>query len=118
MPDSLRTIIHGQKVKADKEHSLAVCRGLLIQVKALTGVLGVVEYQFDPERRWRFDCCWKEQKIALELNGWNSHHRRGRMEQDNIKLASAVLAGWRVFYATKKQVETQAALWVAHLIKP
>jgi hypothetical protein len=110
---SLRTIIHGEKVKADSEHGKMVCREVVAYVKALTGIEGQTEYQFDTFRKWRLDVAYPSHLIALELNGWTSHHRRGRMEADNIKLASAIRMGWRVFYATEKQARKEAALWIA-----
>src|SRR5688572_24556120 len=91
---------HGLKVKADKGHGSIVCDGLIEAVYHLTGVRGVTEFCFHPIRRWRFDVSYIDARIAVELNGWTSHHRRGRMEEDNVKLAAAVRLGWRVFYCT------------------
>lgn len=104
---------HGAKVKADKSHGESICRGVVEQVYAITGTRGETEYQFDPSRKWRFDVAYPEHHVALELNGWQSHHRRDRMEADNIKLAAAIRLGWRVFFATAKQAKSEAALWIS-----
>ena len=57
-----------------------------------------------PERRFRWDFCWREQKVAVELQGGifsGGRHTRGAgyildMEKNNL----AVLSGWRVLYFT------------------
>jgi very-short-patch-repair endonuclease len=60
----------------------------------------VSEYRFDPDRRWRFDFAWVEQKVAVEIDGnaWNvkgggRHMQDGDLEKHN----AAVAEGWRVF---------------------
>jgi very-short-patch-repair endonuclease len=100
-------------VKRDSSFSRNLCEGLIQEVYHLTGVRGVTEFCFHPIRRWRFDVSFIDARIAVELNGWTSHHRRGRMEEDNVKLAAAVRLGWRVFYCTVKQASTIAPLWVS-----
>jgi very-short-patch-repair endonuclease len=119
---SLRTKIHGAKVSADREYGLSLCRGLVEQVAIITRengkeIRGRTEFQFHVARKWRLDVAFPTHCVALELNGWKSHHRRGRMEEDNVKLAAAVMMGWRVFYATADQVKRNAALWIVEALK-
>lgn len=110
---------HGAKVKADKSYGDTLVQGLIESVYVLSGVRGVSEWLFHPVRKWRLDYAIPEHKIAVEINGWTSHHRRGRMEEDNAKLAAAVMMGWRVFYASVDQMKRgTAALWVASAITP
>jgi hypothetical protein len=58
------------------------------------------EHQFNPERKWRFDFCWEEKRVALEVEGgiWKhgGHNRGTGFEKDVEKYNSAVLLGWRV----------------------
>jgi hypothetical protein len=44
------------------------------------------EYRFDAKRRWRFDFCWPEQRLASEVEGgtWSG----GRLIQDLLKFHS------------------------------
>ncbi len=70
----------------------------------------VKEYRFAPPRRWRFDYCWPDQKVALEVNGgaWVSgrHTRAVGYGKDLEKLNAAQLAGWIVLQFTPQQLKT------------
>lgn len=67
------------------------------------------EYRFMPGRRYRFDFCWPEKMLAIELNGgiWTGgRHTRGKgYESDCLKTLEAVLLGWRVIPATPSMVK-------------
>jgi hypothetical protein len=58
------------------------------------------EYKFHHERKWRFDFCWKEKMIALEVEGgvWsNGRHTRGSgFIKDMEKYNAAAVLGYRV----------------------
>lgn len=60
----------------------------------------VTEHQFHPDRKWRFDFAWLEQKVALEVEGgiWiGGGHNRGKgFAKDIEKYNEAVRLGWRV----------------------
>lgn len=68
----------------------------------------VLEYRFDSVRRWRFDLCWPELKLAAEIEGgtWvqGRHIRPKGYENDCEKYNAAVLAGWRVFRFTTAMI--------------
>jgi hypothetical protein len=60
------------------------------------------EYRFSPPRRYRWDFCHLESKIAIEIQGgvWmgKSGHSGGTgLVQDYEKLCLAAAKGWRVF---------------------
>ena len=59
------------------------------------------EYQFHPERKWRFDYAAPAVWIAIELNGgvWSEgrHVRGAGYLRDREKINAAQLMGWRVF---------------------
>jgi very-short-patch-repair endonuclease len=64
------------------------------------------EYKFC-ERDWRFDWANREKKIAFECNGgqWSGGHRRGdAIENENDKINTAQMLGWKVFQFTNQQV--------------
>jgi hypothetical protein len=70
----------------------------------------VAEYQFHPERRWRFDWAWPEHKIAVEIEGgiWTGGRHtspKGFFADMEKKNAAAVL-GWRILYITPKAAGT------------
>jgi hypothetical protein len=113
--DAVVSAGHSVKVKKDKLIGGSVCDGVIEAVYHMTGIRGVTEHCFHPIRKWRFDVAFPTLMIAAELNGYTSHSKRGRMEEDNVKLAAAVRMGWRVFYATKKQMERQVPLWIVEL---
>ena len=68
----------------------------------------LTEYQFHPERKWRFDFAWPEQKVALEVEGgsWMAgrHSRGAGFNADMEKYNAAVLAGWKVLRVTPQTV--------------
>ena len=72
------------------------------------------EYRFAPPRRWRFDWLFKEQKLAVEIDGggWvNGRHSRGAgIEKDCEKLNAAIALGYRVLRATPAMVKDGRAL--------
>lgn len=70
----------------------------------------VGEHRFWPERLFRFDYAWLDQKIALEVEGgtWTGgRHGRGKgMKSDMEKYNRAVLMGWRVLRCTPDQLRS------------
>lgn len=63
---------------------------------------------FDATRRWRFDWCWPDRKIALEIEGgvWTKgrHTRGAGFLGDLEKYNAAALKGYRVFRCTPNQI--------------
>lgn len=74
----------------------------------------LAEHRFNPERRWRFDYAWIEQKVALEVEGgvWSGgRHARGKgFLGDMEKYNSATLLGWRVLRCTPDSLLTLATI--------
>jgi hypothetical protein len=66
------------------------------------------EYQFVPERQWRFDYAWPAYKIALELEGGlytGGRHVRGTgYENDLMKYNEAALQGWKLIRFSWAQI--------------
>lgn len=62
------------------------------------------EYQFHPERKWRFDFCWKAIKVAVEYEGIMSdqsrHTNRKGYTKDSEKYNAAQRLGWTVLRYT------------------
>lgn len=60
----------------------------------------VPEHKFHPERKWRFDYAWLEQKVALEVEGGTfiqgRHSRGAGMGKDMEKYNTAAVMGWRI----------------------
>lgn len=67
-----------------------------------------IEYRFHPVRRWRFDMCWPDKKIALECDGmvWQAGGGRHNTDEDREKMNTAALMGWRVFRFSGKQIRS------------
>jgi very-short-patch-repair endonuclease len=84
-----------------------------LQLRA-AGVEFIAEYAFHPRRKWRFDFCWPEQQLALEIEGgtWiRGRHSRGQaFESDCEKYNEAALLGWRVLRVTTNMVQDGRAL--------
>lgn len=68
------------------------------------------EHRFHPMRKWRFDFCWVDEKIALEIEGGifvKGRHSRGTgYANDADKYNEATKLGWRVFRLTTRQLSS------------
>lgn len=79
------------------------------------------EYVFAPPRKWRFDFCWLEQKVAVEIEGglWvrGRHSRGAGMIKDMEKYNTATKMGWRVFrFATDQYQSGYAAVFMKDVL--
>ena len=90
--------------KSDLEDALAY----QIEVAGLPDP--VTEHRFHPPRRWRFDFCWPDQMLAVEVDGggyvYGRHNRPEGQEKDAEKYNQAVLDGWRVLRYVSKHVDS------------
>lgn len=76
------------------------------------GVETVPEFRFYSERRWRWDLCCMDKRIAFEISGgnWTGGHKRGGTQEDEYdKLNTGQMQGWKVFQFTNRQVLTGKA---------
>jgi hypothetical protein len=75
---------------------------LICKVDGLT--MPKPEFRFDDARRWRFDYCWPEQKVALEIEGGvftrGRHTRPTGFLKDMEKYNRAAELGYRIFRCT------------------
>ena len=81
------------------------------------GLTGYVrEYQAIPGRKFRFDFCFKRERLLIEINGGTynggSHGRGVGINRDYEKHNLAVINNWRVLSFDTKQVKSGAALQV------
>lgn len=78
----------------------------------------VRQFRFHPVRRWRFDLCWPDCKLAVEVDGgvWTGgrHVSGAGFTRDCVKLNEAVLLGWRVLRFTPAMVQDGSALQYIH----
>lgn len=69
----------------------------------------LVEYEFHPTRKWRFDFAFLRLKIAVEIEGgtWvgGRHLQPQAFEDDCEKYAEAAIGGWRLLRVTGHMVE-------------
>lgn len=73
------------------------------------------EFKFHPERKWRFDFAFVEQKVAVEYDGGiishlPSHSSVAGIHRDIEKGAEAQLAGWVFLRVTPQLVANGTAL--------
>lgn len=65
----------------------------------------VRQHKFHPERKWRWDFAWPDQKLAVEIQGgsWvgGGHNTGAGQAKDYEKLNAATRLGWRcLLYST------------------
>jgi hypothetical protein len=77
----------------------------------------VLEYRFrglSGKRRWRFDACWPDIKLALEREGatWTGgRHVRGKgYRSDCQKYSEAAICGWTVIRCTADMMKSGEAI--------
>lgn len=57
------------------------------------------QHQFHPQRQWRWDFCWPNYKLAVEIQGFGpGHNSYDGMSNDYEKHNEAILLGWRILY--------------------
>jgi len=88
---------------------------LEFQFKAVLGLKPYREYEFHPDRKWRFDFALTDWKMAFEVEGgtWSkkSRHTTGSgYEEDCIKYNEATRLGWQVYRFTTGQVKNGQAI--------
>ena len=75
-----------------------------------------LEYEFHPVRKWRFDLCYPELKIAIEQEGGTRkggrHNRHEGYQSDCRKYNEAALLGWTVLRFTTEMIAKGEALAV------
>lgn len=87
-----------QKLKAEKVKALRATIQAWLKANGLPPCEW--EYPFAPPRRWRFDLCWVDRQVAVEIHGgvWiQGGHTRGKgFLDDREKFGEAVKRGWKV----------------------
>ena len=78
---------------------------LLLSLLEAAGLpLPEAEVRVCPERRWKFDFAWPQQRVALEIEGgaWvmGRHNRAPGFLADMEKYNAAVVNGWRLLRTT------------------
>lgn len=76
------------------------------------------EYRFCAPRRWRFDWCWLQEMVALEVEGgiWTRgrHNRGPGMLADMEKYSEAAILGWCVLRTTPRDLCSSKTLVMLH----
>jgi hypothetical protein len=72
---------------------------------------------FTPPRQWRFDLCWPEFMLAVEVEGGifiqGRHGRGAGMMADMEKYNAATLGGWKVLRVAGHHITKGEALrWI------
>jgi hypothetical protein len=76
--------------------------------------VGEGQYRFVPGRQYRFDRCYPDQKVAVEVQGgiWTGgrHARGSGIAAECVKLSIAAALGWRVLLVTDEMLESGQAV--------
>ena len=87
---------------------------LLLQIRAAGLPEPEREVKAIPGRRFRWDFCWPDYKLAAEVQGgtftYGRHSRPAGYHADCEKANLATLAGWRVLRFDRTMVEDGTAL--------
>jgi len=61
------------------------------------------------------DCVWRENRLTVELDGYDVHRSRSAFERDRARDREAALLGWRVVRITWRQLRDEPARLAADL---
>jgi very-short-patch-repair endonuclease len=80
------------------------------------------EVRFHATRRWRFDYAWRDQHIAVEIEGaiWTGgrHTRGSGFVRDMEKYNEAGRLGWRVFRFSPQELKSgKAQTFIKEILK-
>jgi hypothetical protein len=68
----------------------------------------VFEYRFHDKRLWRFDLCWPDRKVAVEVQGGifagGRHNRGAALVKEHEKLNHASAMGYKVLFVQPKDL--------------
>lgn len=85
-----------------------IIRGAISAIRDNQLPMPTAEWKFHPERLWRFDFAWPQEKIALEVEGLTAsggrHQRLAGYEADCEKYNQAALLGWIVLRCSASQL--------------
>lgn len=107
-------IPRGTKTKKGPANDTLCGRNVLFdQMCVQHGIqIPVSEYLFHPTRQWRFDYCWPEHDLFLEVQGGlftgGRHVQGAALLKEHEKLNEASVLGWRPIFCQPKDVETGA----------
>jgi very-short-patch-repair endonuclease len=90
---------------------------LAFQIRAAGLPEPLREYRIVPDRRYRWDFVWRDENLAVEVQGGiytkGGHSTGPGIERDAEKLDLATLNGYRVLIVTRKTIESgQALKWI------
>lgn len=109
--------IPGTAVRANAQKAKKDWTPLLLeQIKLLSLPEPVLEYEFHPTRRWRFDLAWPspELHVACEIEGgvWTGgRHVRGQgFIEDCHKYNEAAILNWRLVRVTPDMIKDGTAV--------
>lgn len=100
----------------------SVLEALFEQGLIASGLTGYErEFRFHPTRRWRFDYCWPDLRIAVEIEGatWSGgrHTTGSGFRADCEKYNHAQKCGYVVFRFTGDMVKSgEAITWIRDMI--
>jgi hypothetical protein len=93
------TLISMSEIESELEEAFYKCW------KRTYSLPPTLQYHFHTERQWRFDFCWPEHKVAVEIQGQGPGHCSLKgMTNDCDKGNAARLLGWTVLYFTSSHL--------------
>ena len=103
-----------ERISSEEAVSVLSPNGRLSAQLARLSIGHQCEFRFDPDRAWRFDFAWPEQKLALEIQGGNwiggAHVRPAALCKEYEKLNAAAIQEWRVLFVTPEDVDSGKAV--------
>jgi hypothetical protein len=108
-----------ERIRAAKRDAAAQEQGQFIRYALAAGLPAPTpEHRFHPEREWRFDWAWPEQRVALEVEGGafaGGRHTRGAGFREDIeKYNSAAAMGWRLLRVLPEQLYDPRTIKLIH----
>jgi very-short-patch-repair endonuclease len=80
--------------------------GKFLNLLLANGLKPTQQHKFHPVRNWRFDFCWPDKKLAIEVQGFGpGHNSLLGMLSDYEKHNAALILGWRIIYFMSRDLD-------------
>lgn len=99
-----------RKYKPSSENTESKLEKAFLQewLKYYPNDMPALQFTFHRTRLWRFDFCWKDVKIAVEIQGYGPGHcSREGMFNDAEKNNAAIAYGYQTLYFTSRHLNVE-----------
>jgi len=108
--DPAKAEVNRKLAKSQKRQGRDQAFDALCEAHGLPAPVSEYEFAKDIGRKWRFDHCWPDYDVALEVQGGlfvgGRHARGAALLDEHEKLNAAAAHGWRVVFCAPRDISS------------